>query len=150
MANVIPIMSESRLQLQKEFIQAKLRSGKCTIFNKYGLTLIDSNDVILSSLNGELRNMILAFFKGGLYAIKKCEHCGTTAGSQYERAHCKDVSRLDVAHMALSRIRPDGSAPIKQNDFMRAFIEEHCNVPLWLLCKPCHIKYDKACKAEDV
>jgi phage FluMu protein Com len=134
-------MSEERLALQKAFIDAKL--PKCKQFNKYGLTLVNTNAVIISSLMGELRNIILSFFKGGLYAIKKCEHCGTTTAKQYERAHCKGADRGDVALRALKRIRPDESAPLEQRDFMKAFVEEHATVPLWLLCKSCHTAYDK-------
>ena len=137
-------MSEERLALQKAFIDAKL--SKSRQFDKYGLTLVNTNAVIVRSLMGELRNIVLSFFKGGkdgLYGVKKCEHCGTTEGKQYERAHCKGIDREDVAIRALTRIRPDESAPIEQRDFMKAFIEEHATVPLWFLCTSCHTAYDK-------
>ncbi len=136
-------MSEARLQQQKTFIQAKL--PKCKQFDKYGLTLVDPNDVIIKSLMGELRNIVLSFFKGDLYSQKKCEHCGTTTSKQFERAHNKGCSRYDVALAALRRIRPDESKPIQQKDFIKAFVEEHCTIPLWILCKECHIKYDSVC-----
>jgi hypothetical protein len=135
-----PIMSDERLKIQKEFIEAKLPTSKQ--FEKYGLTLVDSNDVIIASTTGELRNMILSFFKGGPYAQKKCEHCQTTTGTQYERAHARGFSRNDVALAALKRIRPDETRPIKQKEFLKAFIEEHSRIPLWYLCKACHNKYD--------
>jgi len=136
-----PIMSNERLRLQQDYINSKVHSSKQ--FDKYGLTLVDSNDIIINSLMGELRNIVLTFFKGKLYTIKKCEHCGSETAAQYERAHDKGFSRYDVALSALNKIRPDGVANIKQKDFMKAFIEEHANVPLWLLCKVCHVKYDK-------
>ena len=134
-------MSSERLKKQKDFIQNKI--VKCKQFEKYGLTLIDTNTTIINSLTGELRNMVNTFFKGGLYGVKECEHCGTTISAQYERAHDKGKSRNVVALDALRRIRPDETKSIKQQDFMRAFIEEHTNVPLWILCKQCHINYDK-------
>jgi hypothetical protein len=133
------IMTEERLAQQKDFIEGKLT--KCKQFDKYGLTLIDPNDVIISSLMGELRNIILSFFKGGMYSEKKCEHCGRE-GTTIERAHNKGMSRSQVALSALSRIRPDETLSIKQSVFMKAFIEEHTKHPLWMLCKDCHKKYD--------
>lgn len=134
-------MTEARLAAQAEFIAKKI--AKCKQFDKYGLTLVDTNDVIIKSLMGELRNIVLSFFKGGLYAEKKCEHCATTTSSQFERAHNSGVSRYDVALKAIQRIRPDETQPVKQSEFIKAFIQEHSMVPLWILCKPCHIKYDK-------
>jgi len=134
------IMTAERRALQTDFIQKKLPT--CKLFNKYGLTLVDTNDVIIASLMGELRNIVLGFFKGGLYSKKECEHCGTTTASQFERAHQKGVARGDVARAALARVRPDETQPIRQSDFIRAFVEEHSTVPLWILCKPCHQRYD--------
>ena len=135
------VMSDERRAEQAAFIQTKLKKTKH--FEKYGLTLIDDNATIIRSTMGELRNTVLAFFKGGMFKHKRCEHCGTTTARQYERAHDKDMSREAVALAALRRIRPDETKPIKQRDFMVAFIEEHCNVPLWYLCDVCHRKYDK-------
>lgn len=134
------VMSSERLAQQKEFIQRKLET--CKQFDKYGLTLVDTNSVIISSLMGELRNIVLSFFKGGLYSVKKCEHCGTEQSKQFERAHNKGMSRSQVALSALSRIRPDETKSVKQSSFIKAFIEEHTNHPLWILCKECHKKYD--------
>ena len=134
------VMTNERLAQQKEFIERKLE--KCKQFDKYGLTLVDTNLVIISSLMGELRNIVLSFFKGGLYSVKKCEHCGTQQSKQFERAHNKGMSRSDVALSALNRIRPDESVSVKQASFIKAFIEEHTKHPLWILCKDCHKKYD--------
>lgn len=135
-----PTMTDERRAAQAAFIQAKM--SKTKHFNKYGLTLINDNATIVRSTMGELRNTVLAFFKGGMFKQKKCEHCGTTAARQYERAHDKDTSREAVALAALRRIRPDETQPVAQRDFMRAFIEEHCNVPMWYLCSDCHRTYD--------
>ena len=139
--SVIMEMCAERMKRQADFIEKKL--AKCKQFDKYGLTLVDSNQVIVNSLMGELRNMVLSFFKGGLYAEKKCEHCETTTSRQFERAHGRGFSRYDVAISALRRIRPDESLPIKQRDFIKAFVEEHSSIPLWVLCSSCHLKYDK-------
>jgi hypothetical protein len=134
------VMSSERFAQQKEFIDRKLET--CKQFNKYGLTLVDPNLVIISSLMGELRNIVLTFFKGGMYSVKKCEHCGTESSKQFERAHNKGMPRDKVALSALNRIRPDETVSIKQACFIRAFIEEHTRHPLWILCKDCHKKYD--------
>ena len=139
------LMTQERLTQQADFITARLEKSKQ--FNKYGLTLVDSNEVIIGSLMGELRNIILSFFKGGLFSSKKCEHCGSTTASQYERAHNKGESRSDVALRALKRIRRHAEKEkehVLQKDFMKAFIEEHKTVPLWILCKACHKVYDSA------
>ena len=137
-----PTMSEARMQSQREFIESRIQTSKQ--FDKFGLTLVDPNDVIIASTTGELRNIILSFFKGGPYSEKKCEHCETTTGKQYERAHARGYSRSDVALAALKRIRPDETQHIKQKEFIKAFIEEHARVPLWYLCKECHKRYDKS------
>lgn len=137
----MPRMTDERCAAQSKFINDKLKKTKH--FDKYGLTLIDDNATIVRSTMGELRNTVLAFFKGGMFKHKKCEHCGTTQSRQFERAHDRNSSREAVALAALRRIRPDETKPVKQKDFMRAFVEEHCNVPLWYLCQPCHQKYDK-------
>ncbi len=134
-------MTAERLEQQQKFIHKKLPKSK--LFDKYGLTLVDSNDIIIQSLMGELRNIIQAFFKGGLYGKKECEHCKTTTAKQYERAHDKDHSRYAVAMAALTKLRTNDESPIKQKDFMKAFIQEHVHISLWILCKSCHIKYDK-------
>jgi hypothetical protein len=135
-------MSDERLAAQAELIRNKLPTSK--LFDKYGLTLVDSNNTIIISLMGELRNIILGFFKGGPYASKRCEHCGTLDAKQYERAHNKGESRPSIAKRALERIRPDETARISQKEFMKAFIEEHIKVPLWFLCTTCHKKYDSS------
>ena len=135
-------MEPERLKTQADFIQKKLAT--CKLFDKYGLTLVDSDDVIIKSLMGELRNIVLAFFKGGIFSVKKCEFCKTTDAPQFERAHDRGTSRADVAIAALNRIRPDKTKSIPQKDFIRAFIEEHTKVPLHILCKKCHTEYDKA------
>lgn len=133
------VMSDERRARQTEFIQAKLKKTK--YFDKYGLNPPEDNQTIIRSTMGELRNTVRAFFQGGIFAKKVCEHCGTTTG-QFDRAHDKDISRQGVALAALRRIRPDETKPVSQKEFMRAFVEEHCNVPLWYLCKACHRMYD--------
>ena len=130
---------DARLKQQTDFIERRL--AKCKLFDKYKLTLIESNEDIVSSLGGELRNIVQAFFTGSIYAQKVCEHCSLTAKTM--RCHDKGSSRPQVALAALSKMRPDETKPIKQYDFIKAFIQEHCRVPLWILCQACHTKYDK-------
>jgi hypothetical protein len=130
----------TRLEEMAALIDAKLPKTKA--FNRYKLTMHESNADIVSSLGGEMRNMVLSFFKGGCFKHKKCDHCGTTEAKQYDRAHDKSVTRDDVALAALARIRPDEAAPVSQQAFMRAFVNEHRYVPVWYLCKPCHRVYD--------
>jgi hypothetical protein len=76
------VMSEERRSQQAKFITDKLNSKRITMFNKYGLTFHEDNETIVRSTMGELRNTVLAFFKGGLFKEKRCEHCGKIGGSQ--------------------------------------------------------------------
>jgi len=55
------IKTPERMAILCEFIDSRL--AKSRLFDKYGLTLTDSNEVIVASLMGELRNMVLAFFR---------------------------------------------------------------------------------------
>lgn len=137
------LKTPERMQALADFIDSRL--AKTRIFDKYGLTLIDSNKIIIASLMDSLRNMVLSFFKGGdLFTKKQCDACKTKATDcQYERAHDRAITRESVALDALRRIRPDESKPVSQQAFLRAFIEEHKNHPLWYLCHACHLMYDK-------
>jgi hypothetical protein len=132
--------TEIRLEEMSVLIDSKI--DKTKTFNRYKLMLHESNADIVSSLGGEMRNMVLTFFKGGCFKNKKCDHCGTTEAKQYDRAHDASMTRDKVALSALARIRPDESAPVSQQEFMRAFVNEHRYVPVWYLCKPCHREYD--------
>ena len=133
------LITPERLEQQASFIKAKLL--KTTMFNKYKLDLTNSNQEIVESLGDALRNVILYFFRD-LFRVKECEACKTT-GVELERAHPRDVSRDNVALSALNRIRPDPSVPIKQSDFLRAFIDEHSTHIIWYLCAKCHKAYDR-------
>jgi len=144
------VVTPERLAAMATFIDVKLATTKA--FDKYGLTLVDSNEVIAVSLMGELRNIVLGFFSGSgcsLFKEKRCDACGSTTASQYDRAHDCTVSRKSVAIDALRRIRPDETRPVSQKAFFRAFVNEHRYHPLWYLCKPCHRTYDAKQKEED-
>jgi hypothetical protein len=144
------IVTPERLAAMATFIDVKLATTKA--FDKYGLTLVDSNEVIVTSLMGELRNIVLGFFNGpscSLFKEKCCDACGSTTAAQYDRAHDSSVSRKSVALDALRRIRPDETRPVSQKAFFRAFVNEHRYHPLWYLCKPCHRTYDAKQKEED-
>ena len=93
---------------------------------------------------GEMRNIVQQFFKGkGPFATRRCDACKTTdPARQYDRAHDRDSSRPQVLMAALQRIRPD-EAEVNQKDVMKAFIQEHAEIPMWYLCKPCHRIYDR-------
>ena len=144
------VVTPERLAAMATFIDVKLATTKA--FDKYGLTLVDSNEVIATSLMGELRNIVLGFFSGpgcSLFKEKRCDACGSTTATQYDRAHDCTVSRKSVAIDALRRIRPDEARPVSQKAFFRAFVNEHRYHPLWYLCKPCHRTYDAKLKEED-
>lgn len=132
-----------RREAQRAFIESRIATSR--LFDKYGLTHSESNQVIVRSLMGEMRNLVQQFFKGAGsgFAEKKCDACGTTDPAlQYDRAHDRDSSRPEVALAALNRVRPDETVPITQKDVVKAFIKEHAEISLWYLCKPCHRIYD--------
>jgi len=144
------VVTPERLAAMATFIDVKLATTKA--FDKYGLTLVDSNEVIVTSLMGELRNIVLGFFNGpscSLFKEKCCDACESTTATQYDRAHDRTVSRKSVALDALRSIRPDEARPVSQQAFFRAFVNEHRYHPLWYLCKPCHRTYDARQKEED-
>jgi recombinational DNA repair protein (RecF pathway) len=133
----------ARKESQRAFITSRINSSR--LFNKYGLTHTESNETIVMSMMGEMRNLVQAFFKGvgSGFDVKRCDACHTTDPTlQYDRAHDKGSSRPQVALNALKRVRPDESIPITQKDVMKAFVEEHASISLWYLCKPCHRTYD--------
>ena len=135
-------MENKRLTELSEFIDKKLQ--KTRRFNKYTAKLSGTNQDIINSMDDAMRNNFKEFFKGDLFKIRKCEHCNTTDESlQYERAHNKGSDRKKVGLNALNRIRSDESVEILAKDFLKAFIEEHKFHPVWYLCRPCHLKYDK-------
>jgi len=132
----------ARKESQRAFIQTRINSSR--LFDKYGLTHSESNEVIVKSMMGEMRNLVQQFFKGAGsgFDVKRCDACGTTNPAlQYDRAHDRSSSRPELALAALNRVRPDNS-PISQKEVMKAFIREHAETPLWYLCKPCHRIYD--------
>lgn len=57
--------------------------------------------------------------------------------------HYQYSIKINEALAALRRIRPDETKPVSQREFMRAFVEQHCNVPLWYLCSECHRLYNQ-------
>jgi len=135
----------ARKETQRAFIQNRINSSR--LFNKYGLTHTESNETIVMSMMGEMRNLVQQFFKGtgSGFDVKRCDACQTTDPTlQYDRAHDRGSSRPQVALAALRRVRPDESVPITQKDVMKAFVEEHATISLWYLCKPCHRTYDGA------
>ena len=143
-AALAAIDTTARKEAQRVFITNRIENTK--MFNKYGLIHTESNMVIVTSLMGEMRNLVQQFFKGAGsgFTEKKCDACNTTDSSlQYDRAHDRGCSRIDVALAGLNRLRPDETVFVAQKDVLKAFIKEHAEVSLWYLCKPCHREYDR-------
>ena len=133
-----------RKEARRAFIERRIQTS--TMFNKYGLTHTESNQTIVMSLMDSFRNLVQAFFKGAGsgFVEKKCDACATTETTlQYDRAHERGIERGALALRALQRIRPDEAIAIRQKEVMKAFIQEHAEICLWYLCKPCHRAYDQ-------
>jgi len=141
-AILAPLNTEERRQVCREFVNHRMARSK--LFNKYRLRLIGTNQDIIDGMMGEMRNLVQQFFKGkGPFSTRRCDACNTTdPARQYDRAHDRDTSRPQVLMAALRRIRAD-EAEVNQKDVMKAFIQEHAEIPMWYLCKPCHRIYDQ-------
>jgi hypothetical protein len=124
-------MTAERLAEQKRVVE-KAISGR--MLNKYdGVLLIGENSRIIKAHAGELKNTHNAVFKNCL-GKKTCEHCGLEC--RLDRAHMK--SKLTIAKEVLDSIHPIATVPIDMKVFMTAFVAEHANVGVWMLCKQCH------------
>lgn len=136
-----PLNTEERKNKQRAFIEKRMADTK--LFDKYRLRLGGTNKDIADGIGGELRNLVQMFFSHGLFSVRKCDACNTTeTNREYHRAHDRTSSRIDVLMTALRRIRADETIEINQKEVMKAFIQEHAEISLWYLCKPCHTVYD--------
>jgi hypothetical protein len=124
-------MTAERLAEQKEVVE-KAASSK--MLNKYASVMISGDNAkIIKAQTGELKNTHNAVFKKCL-GKTCCEHCG--AEERLDRAHM--TSRPSIAKKVLDEIHPDPDVPIDLKVFMTAFVMEHANIGVWMLCRKCH------------
>lgn len=127
------IMPPERLAEQIVVVEKALRSRRLNRFNGV-MVSADTNEQIIKSHSGELKNIVQAVFKNRM-GKNACEHCGVS-GVILERAHTR--AGPEIALEALNAIHPDPHVPIPLRDFMSAFLRKHMEVGIWLLCKKCH------------
>ena len=100
-------------------------------------------DILLFLKGGPAKNLICSFFK---YTTDKCDVCGVQKSktTQLDRAHCnkETCDRSSLLEKSIDNHFIDEFTPIKIKDILRTFITYHKDIPLFILCKKCHIEYD--------
>ena len=101
------------------------------------------NDILLHLKGGPSKNLINSFFK---YKTNRCDLCNIVKDNnkQLDRAHCnlRGCSRSFLLEKAVDKYYIDESTPLKIKEILIEFIRLHTKIPLYILCKSCHIKYD--------
>lgn len=101
-------------------------------------------DILFFLKGGPAKNLINSFFK---YQTSKCDYCGIEKSKiiQLDRAHCNqpNCDRSSLLDKSINSHYIDDNTPIKIKDILVTFIKYHQKIPLFILCKKCHQKYDK-------
>jgi hypothetical protein len=104
----------------------------------------NSNDILLHLKGGPAKNLVNSFFN---YTTDKCDFCGIQKSKtiQLDRAHCNkdNCDRSSLLEKSINDYFVDKNTPIKIKDILIKFIKYHKDIPLFILCKKCHIEYDK-------
>ena len=108
------------------------------------LKLIGTKNDILSHLKcGPAKNIINSFFN---FKTDKCDNCSIQKSKiiQLDRAHCnkQNCDRASLLKLSIEK-HFIHETPIYIKDILRTFIKLHSEIPLFILCKKCHQKYDK-------
>lgn len=109
-----------------------------------GLKLGGSKKDILSHLKeGPAKNLVCAFFKSDI----KCDCCEKEKSKtiQLDRAHCNEdgCDRASLLKEAIDIHYKDENTLIESKAILRSFLSLHNGKPLFILCKECHLEYDK-------
>lgn len=107
--------------------------------------IMGSIEDILSHLkSGPTKNLINSFFK---YTTNQCDNCNIEKSKtiQLDRAHCnkKNCDRISLLKKSIEKYYINDLTPIKIKNILITFIKLHKEIPLFILCKTCHRKYDK-------
>ena len=126
-----------------EDVHEKLKKTKIKLLNE-GCSLVGTKEDIFTNVNDTGRNLTQKFFK---YKTDKCDYCGKQKSReiQLDRAHPNigGWDRPSLLKKAICFHFIDETTPIKASDILRTYIKKHDNIPLFVLCKKCHRKYDK-------
>ena len=94
---------------------------------------------------GYSRNLVQSITRKHKKSLNKCEHCGIT-DVQLESAHINGKERkIIISNILKNYITEDNLLSVPLNEFERVFIEHHKPISdvIKIICKPCHLKYDK-------
>ncbi len=101
-------------------------------------------DILLFLKGGPAKNLINSFFK---YQTNKCDYCQIEKSKiiQLDRAHCniQNCDRSSLLEKSIDSHYIDDKTPIKIKEILITFIKYHQKIPLFILCRQCHHKYDK-------
>ena len=127
-----------------EHISKKLEKSKMNCL-AIDLKLVGTEKDILAHLKaGPAKNLVNSFFK---YTTDKCDFCNIQKDKsiQLDRAHCnkQNCDRSALLGKSIKKHFVNEQTPIKIKDILKDFIQFHNEIPLFILCKECHLKYDK-------
>ena len=101
-------------------------------------------DILLHLKGGPAKNLTNVFFK---YTTDKCDYCSIQKNktTQLDRAHCNidSCDRSSLLEKSIHFHFIDESTPIKIKYILITYLKYHKELPLFILCKKCHRKYDK-------
>lgn len=124
-------------------IDVKLEKSKMYCLTNNLQLVGTQNDILFHLKCGPATNLIQSFFK---YTTDKCDNCGIQKSKsiQLDRAHCnkKNCDRASLLKLSIEKYFTNEITPIKIKDILRNFIKLHNEIPLFILCKECHQKYD--------
>ena len=104
----------------------------------------EKNDILCHLKHGPSTNLINSFFK---VKTENCDICKIKKDQviQLDRAHCNNINcdRISLLKIAINKFYIDSQKPIKIKLILIEFLKLHTKIPLFILCKKCHIKYDK-------
>lgn len=123
-----------------------------TLLKKTRMSVLNTNcfiggpkrDILVFLKGGPAKNLVCSFFK---YTTDKCDYCGIKKDktTQLDRAHCnkENCDRSSLLEKSIDIHFINEYTPIKIKDILITFIQLHKNIPLFILCKQCHQKYDR-------
>ena len=126
------------------YINKKLQKSRMNcLVNE--LKLVGTEKDMLTHLKGgPCKNLVNSFFT---YTTDKCDFCNIKKSKliQLDRAHCniKNCDRNSLLDKSIKKHFVDEQTPIKIRYRLKDFIKLHNEIPLFILCKVCHKKYDK-------
>jgi uncharacterized protein YqkB len=125
-------------------IDDKLKKTRMECLNNNCSIVGPKKDILLHLKGGPAKNLINCFIK---YETDKCDYCGIQKSKtvQLDRAHCnKDrCDRTSLLEKSINSYFEDETKSIKIKDILKTFILYHKGIPIFILCKKCHIQYDK-------